>query len=135
MISPVPTSHDAFHLAAQSAAVGEARRRVRTRLREWGADDAVCDDAGLIVSELFTNAVRYSGSDKVACAVSLTAGLVHLEVADQGYGITVPHAKAATPDAEGGRGLLLVGALSSAWGVRTPGDGSGRVVWAEIGRP
>lgn len=128
------SSHDAFRLTAQGAAVAEARRRVRTRLREWGLDGELCDDAGLIVSELFTNALRYGGSEKIACVVRLCEGLVHIEVADQGHGPTVPKPRLAAVDEEGGRGLLLVSALSKAWGVLAGEGVNGRVVWAELGQ-
>lgn len=127
------SSHDAFRLAAQNAAVAEARRRVRARLCEWGVAGELCDDAGLIVSELFTNALRYGDSEKIACAVRLLDGLVRVEVAEQGHGLTVPQPRVAGVDEEGGRGLLLVSALSEAWGVMAGESGCGRVVWAELG--
>ncbi|MEU6339733.1 MULTISPECIES: ATP-binding protein [unclassified Streptomyces] len=127
------SSHDAFLLAAQGAAVAEARRRVRARLRDWGVAEGICDDAVLVVSELFTNAVRHSGGEKVACAVRVERGVVRVEVADQGIGLTAPQVKVADVGEECGRGLLLVGAVSRAWGVVTGPDGTGRVVWAELG--
>ena len=36
------------------------------------------------------------------------------------------------PEADSGRGLLLVGALSEEWGCYTPEKSSGKVVWAVI---
>jgi anti-sigma regulatory factor (Ser/Thr protein kinase) len=129
----VASSHDAFRLTAQGAAVAEARRRVRARLHEWGIDGDLSDDAGLIVSELFTNALRYGDSEKIACAVRLCEGLVRIEVAEQGRGLTVPQPRVAGVDEECGRGLLLVSALSKAWGVTLGEGGRGRVVWAELG--
>lgn len=127
------SSHDAFRLTAQGAAVAEARRRVQARLWEWGVDDELSDDAGLIVSELFTNALRYGDSEKIGCAVRICEGLVRIEVTDGGTGLTVPHPRVAGLDEECGRGLLLVSVLSRAWGVLAGEDGRGRVVWAELG--
>jgi hypothetical protein len=36
------------------------------------------------------------------------------------------------PEADSGRGLLLVGALSAEWGCYTPEKSSGKVVWAMV---
>jgi hypothetical protein len=38
----------------------------------------------------------------------------------------------AGPDAESGRGLLLVDSLSAQWGSQRSQDGNGKVVWAVI---
>jgi hypothetical protein len=60
-------------------------------------------------------------------------GLLHLEISDQGYGLTEPQPRVADVEEESGRGLLLVSVLSQAWGVLTAEDGNGRVVWVELG--
>lgn len=120
---------DAFHLPALSASVSKARRRVVTLLREWGADDDCRADAELVMSELFTNAVRHTDSVKVTCELQLTGTRLRLEVTDQGCAETEPRAKVHHADEEGGRGLLLVGALAAEWGVRPDISGRGQVVW------
>ncbi|WP_344021806.1 ATP-binding protein [Streptomyces luteireticuli] len=128
-----PTDAYAFHFPALNASVAEARRRVLARLREWGVDETACDDAQLVVSELFTNAVRHTDSDKVSCQVRVSPALLRIEVADHGCASTEPRARCSGADEESGRGLLLVGALSQAWGVRPDdGGGRGRVVWADL---
>jgi anti-sigma regulatory factor (Ser/Thr protein kinase) len=96
-------------------------------------DDELSDDAGLIVSELFTNALRYGDSEKIGCAVRICEGLLRIEVTDGGTGLTVPQPRVAGLDEECGRGLLLVSVLSRAWGVLAGEGGRGRVVWAELG--
>jgi serine/threonine-protein kinase RsbW len=121
-----------FHLPALGASVAEARQRVRTRLRDWGAHDETQDDAEMVVSELFTNAVRHTDSERVICTLRLTGTLLRLEVADQGCTQTEPRSREAEADEESGRGLLLVGALSKEWGSRPNDRGPGRVVWAEL---
>jgi serine/threonine-protein kinase RsbW len=125
---------DVFHLPALGACVAEARRRLRALLAERGVDEDVRDDAGLVLSELFTNAIRYSDSERIACALRVTSSLLRLEVADQGRGLTQPQPREAGVDEESGRGLLLVNALAAAWGVHPCGDGHGRVVWAVLRR-
>ncbi|MFJ5214692.1 ATP-binding protein [Streptomyces sp. NPDC088354] len=124
--------HDLFRLPAHGSSVAAARHRVRARLREWEADEGLRDDAEMIVSELFTNAVRHTGSEHIACALWFDGERLRLEVTDQGRAPTAPRPRAAGVDEEGGRGLLLVGALSQVWGVRPSDDGLGRVVWAEL---
>ncbi|MBB4895909.1 anti-sigma regulatory factor (Ser/Thr protein kinase) [Streptomyces olivoverticillatus] len=123
---------DAFHFPALNTSVAEARRRVLARLREWGIDEVACDDAQLVVSELFTNAVRHTDSDKVSCQLRINGARLRIEVADQGHTPTEPRARCSGADEESGRGLLLVGALSQAWGVRPDDSGRGRVVWADL---
>lgn len=121
-----------FRLPALSASVADARGRIRARLLEWGADPELRDDAGLVVTELFTNAVRHTDSEKITCVLHDAGTVVRLEVTDQGRGTGVPVPCAAKADEEGGRGLLLVGVLSLAWGSDPADNGTGRVVWAEL---
>ena len=124
---------DAFRLPALSTSVAEARRHVVLRLRSWGVDQDTRDSAELVVSELFTNAVRHTSSDEVRCSLQLMGTRLRLEVADQGCARTVPQARSSVSvDQEGGRGLMLVEALSQAWGVRPHTGGTGRAVWAYL---
>jgi anti-sigma regulatory factor (Ser/Thr protein kinase) len=137
---------DTFQLPALGTSVAEARRRVRTRLREWEVPEEIRDNAEVIVSELVTNAVRHTGSRAVGCELLWSEGGLRLEVADQGDAPSVPLPRQADLDEECGRGLLLVGALSDAWGVAAPAPrgedgstghaddarGAGRVVWAVL---
>lgn len=123
---------DAFHLPAARTSVPEARRRVVAALHEWGVAQAVCDDAELLVSELFTNAVRHTDSEKVSCELTLHGARLRVEVTDEGDGASSPQPQPWSTDRECGRGLLLVGALSKDWGVRPDDSGRGRVVWADL---
>jgi len=91
------------------------------------------DDAVLLVSELFGNSVRHSGSglpgQTVMVVVRAGDGVVRVEVTDHG-GPGVPLPRLAADDAEGGRGLGLVAALAGRWGWR---QRSGRTVtWFEL---
>jgi anti-sigma regulatory factor (Ser/Thr protein kinase) len=124
---------ESFRLFAVGSSVAEARRRVRTRLREWGVADEARDDTEMVVSELFTNAVRHTTSERITCGLSFTRGIVRVEVTDQGSFLTEPQQGGAPRvDDEGGCGLLLVGALSASWGVYPGESGWGRTVWAEL---
>jgi serine/threonine-protein kinase RsbW len=116
-----------FRLAAHGASVARARTLVRDRLVCRGLGEDVRDNAVLVMSELFTNAIVHTGSVEVTCRLRITAESVYLAVVDQGLDLVGPHVR--TPDTEGGRGLLLVSALAEEWGVEEKAEG-GRVVWA-----
>ena len=127
---------DAFHLPARNASVGEARSRVHEKLREWDVAEESCEDARLLISELFTNAVRHTDSEKVSCELWVIGVRLRLEVTDEGGSrARTPHARGTDHDGECGRGLLLVSVLSDEWGVRPEaqqGRGRGHAVWAEL---
>lgn len=130
--SPPQGLRDAFWLAAATTSVAEARRRVRHRLRAWHLAAATCDTAQLVVSELFTNAVRHTDSERINCELRLSGARLRLEVADQGTGRGVPHPRVVGVDGESGRGLMLVSQLSEDWGVRSNPYSPGHTVWAEL---
>lgn len=91
----------------------------------------------LVVSELAANAVQHSDSGQPGGKFTLHLaefdGRWRVRVDDAG-GSTEPCVKATAADVdEAGRGLALVAALSSDWGV--VGDHYARAVWAEISIP
>ena len=91
------------------------------------------DDAELLVSEIFGNSVRHSGSgasgETVTVAVKVGDGMVRVEVTDRA-GPGTPELRPAGRDAEGGRGLQLVAAHAVRWGTQRRG---GRMVtWFEL---
>lgn len=110
--------------------VGRGRRFLNEQFRRWGCED-VADDALLVATELVTNALVHAGG-RCRLSARLAAGILRLEVRDQGSGVPDPQETAGTD--ESGRGLLLVSVLCSAWGVDATG-GIGKVVWAELASP
>lgn len=121
---------DAFVAHLDVVADPNELRRVRAfaveRLREWDCEEEL-DDAELLVSELATNAVVHAGTPyRVTVRRRLQA--VRFEVADRSP--AVPQPRLVSEIEEGGRGMHLVSALSTAWGVDPTADG--KVVWAEI---
>ena len=91
------------------------------------------DVAILLVSELFSNSLRYSRSGAPGGTVTVTVtaggGLVLVEVANRS-GPGVPQLRLDDGDTEGGRGLRLVAGLAERWGWRRS---SGRTVtWYEL---
>lgn len=107
-----------------------ARRFVHDRCADWGCSEMV-DAATLIVSELVTNAILHAATPAELRA-QWADGVLRLEVLDHAEG-SPPDPRIAAPDDENGRGLLLVDALSTAWGVESTDDG--KLVWAEVASP
>lgn len=105
-------------------AAREATRRV---LGRWAMDQAA-DDVLLLVSELVTNAVFHAESS-VTVALRTDGRAVRVEVHDDSP--VAPVQDAFTDDALRGRGIALVDAVSTRWGVdAVPGDG--KTVWFEV---
>jgi anti-sigma regulatory factor (Ser/Thr protein kinase) len=85
-------------------------------------------DARLVVSELVTNAVLHARTP-IEVQVLLGAGTLRIEVTDSG--LDRPHVWAERD--RGGRGLPIVEAVASGWGVLD--QGSRKTVWCEIAVP
>jgi anti-sigma regulatory factor (Ser/Thr protein kinase) len=112
-------------------APGLARHFVQTHAGHLPSE--ILHDALLLVSELVTNAVRHGAAPISVHFISVCDGTVRVEVHDAGDGIPVP----TTPEAVdvGGRGLLIVAALASRWGVTPSASGPGKATWFELGSP
>ncbi|MGQ4516403.1 ATP-binding protein [Streptomyces sp. DW26H14] len=122
----IPATHQAPSLA---------REFVRKTLTGWDLP-ACLDDAELVASELSANAVTHSGTEGVAVAEAvvevrllLRRDILTVEVWDAAGG--EPAIPCQSEDAESGRGLLIVGALSRRWGS-CAAHGPRKVVWAEL---
>ncbi|MEL3946923.1 MULTISPECIES: ATP-binding protein [Streptomyces] len=115
------------------SSVARARRLTRERLCSLAVGDDACDLAALVVSELVTNAIVHTASNTVVCEICTGADTVRIAIRDEGRNAGVPRPTGLRgPDEEHGRGLLLVSAVSNAWGVQD--SGSGLSVWAELPR-
>jgi DNA-binding XRE family transcriptional regulator len=111
--------------------VGSARRILRLYLTRWGMGTLV-DTAELVLSELFGNAVQHAPGHEDSLIETrferLTDGSLRIEVHDSGE--NKPERRDASPDAEAGRGLALVEALTGGrWGAADR-LGIGKCVWA-----
>jgi CheY-like chemotaxis protein len=117
-------------LPQELSSAAAAREFVRETVADWGLEP-VLDDALLVASELATNAVMHAHS---ACRIrlTLTPSSLRIDVIDMGAGTPEPQPESITE--EHGRGLHLIGALTTAWGLEVV-PGEGKVVWAEIARP
>ncbi|WP_030344690.1 SpoIIE family protein phosphatase [Streptomyces sp. NRRL S-1022] len=109
-------------------AVRHARRFTRRTLRTWGVSPDTLDAALLVVSELVTNALVHTGG-QVRLDLSLLNHRLRLAVADASPRSPVKPTSIGW-EATGGRGILLVEAVSTAWGT-VPVSG-GKQVWADL---
>ncbi|WNV87119.1 ATP-binding protein [Umezawaea sp. Da 62-37] len=86
-------------------------------------------DLLLVVEELVTNAYRHTRSPQVVRVLHRADGL-RVEVTDGDPAL--PVMRGPSEDRLGGRGVLLVSALSHRWGTII-GAGGGKTVWAVLG--
>jgi hypothetical protein len=140
----VPWPNQSFlELGALPTAAPCARLHTTLVLREWQLGP-LAQTAALVVSELVSNAVHASapltgsrfagewapGTPPVRLWLSADEYRVVIQVWDGSDRPPVP--QPVEPEADSGRGLLLVGALSAEWGCYTPEKSSGKVVWAMV---
>ncbi len=136
---------DELELAALPSAVSLTRRFIEAHLRKWHLEE-MTDTTALIASELVTNAVKATGITETPTDyarlhdVKLARVITRLRLSGPSLFIDTwdgdPHPPVpARPDDldEDGRGLMLVTALTAAWGHYL--SASGKVVWAEIAIP
>ncbi|MFG1879595.1 ATP-binding protein [Sphaerisporangium sp. NPDC049003] len=123
-------------LLGEPESAAKARAHVRQVLRD--IDGVEVETAELLVSELVANTIQHSMSGYrpdgvVRLYVSATRRVLHVDVIDQGPVDGVPQIPVKVDAlSECGRGLWLVGALSSAWGWAA--DHAGQTVWFELAR-
>lgn len=120
-----------LELGALPGAVPCARLHARNVLREWGLT-VFSESTGLLVSELVTNAIQISRVAEQDAPVRLWLVSDRTQVV-----IFVWDASPLPPlpgdvgqEAESGRGLLIVQAVSARWGWDFPPGMGGKVVWA-----
>ncbi|GAA3486687.1 MULTISPECIES: ATP-binding protein [Streptomyces] len=122
-----------FVLPACPESVARARHLTTDRLTDWGLGEDVGFAASLVVSELVTNAVIHTGSERVRCELVDAGGRLRIAVCDEGVGPLGPRLRRTAQDAgEHGRGLVLVDGMCDAWGTQENDLDSGRTVWAEL---
>jgi anti-sigma regulatory factor (Ser/Thr protein kinase) len=109
-------------------AVGHTRRFTRRTLRAWNVSRDDADAVLLAVSELVTNALVHTDG-QVRLDLTLLDNRLRVSVADSSPRTPIKPTSIGW-EATGGRGIILVEAMSETWGT-VPVSG-GKQVWAEI---
>jgi anti-sigma regulatory factor (Ser/Thr protein kinase) len=139
------TTTVSLDLAATLTAPRTARRYARAFLDERGVEKADIENVEMIVTELVTNATLHQrptrdahhsdlvGASDLRLTLLLAGDEVVVGVMDQNPDL--PRKRCACAGDEDGRGLLIVEALSSSWGIErihVRGKCVGKVVRAVI---
>ncbi len=119
--------HRHFHLLNRPVSGRFARHAADTACRDWGIPH-VAADLALIADELVTNVVEHTDS-----TAGLTLGVrgpeVTVSVRDD-LPHSAPRPQLSCVGRPCGRGLQVVAALATRWGVTQHGDG--KTVWASL---
>jgi hypothetical protein len=121
----LPEDHHAtWTFEPKLTAVREARAMLAEPMKRWDLEDML-PTTELLVSELVTNAIRYSQGEVTLRLVNEKA--LVCEVLDNSAAL--PRLRQANGEDENGRGLQVVRQLSKRWGARR--SPAGKVVWCE----
>jgi hypothetical protein len=121
----LPTDrHASWTLPPKWTSVREARSLLAEPMKRWDLEDLI-PTTELLVSELVTNAIKYSRGEVTLRLVNERA--LVCEVLDSSAAL--PRLRQANGDDENGRGLQVVRQLSKRWGARR--TTTGKVVWCE----
>ena len=141
---PRPLDSGSLSLVTLPTSSYWARRYTRSFLNSCrGMSESTAETAELVVSELVTNAVRFSGDPARPLRYSerADAGLIALSLRHFPDGLLIevydtdsnpPVLCDADADAENGRGLMLIDALAKEWSYFFP-PGGGKVVYCFLG--
>lgn len=122
-----------LELAPLDSAIPCFRLHAVAVLHEWNLPRDLIGDAQMLVSELMTNAratsLRVEDHPPITLRLLADQKRLVIEAWDQSPHDLEPFA--AGDDAENGRGLMIVEALSTRWGSRRTGYNR-KCVWAEL---
>lgn len=124
---PAPPREAWIRLARDPRSLAGLRELLRRLLRSWRMEELAGGDIELLATEIATNGVVHTESP-LTVIVRYLGPVVRVEVGDGSRELPVTGTPAA--DDLKGRGLVLVEALASDWGV-TP-TRTGKRVWFEV---
>ncbi|MFB6848163.1 ATP-binding protein [Streptomyces sp. NPDC056373] len=130
-----PDEHFSVLLSSTPRGARLARLLATEWMRTREVPHGVTEAAEHLVAELAANAAthgRLPGRD-FRLVLRMQGEALRIEVTDT-RGDDLPRRRPSVPDAESGRGLLLVEALADRWGVQT-GPVPRKTVWAELDLP
>jgi anti-sigma regulatory factor (Ser/Thr protein kinase) len=124
--TPLPAKRAHLEVPAEPASAAVARRFIGTMVALWDCDDPE-QLAVLLTSEIVANAVRHAHRD---IRVDVVADNAAVRVSTTDDDPRMPRLMIVPRGATSGRGLFLVDALASAWGVDP--SPPGKTVWFEL---
>ncbi|MFE5584517.1 ATP-binding protein [Kitasatospora sp. NPDC056531] len=122
-------------LTRHRKSAGVARLHLRDFFAGVPGGDALVDEAQVVLDELVTNAVahaRVPQGRRIGVRFEMVLDHLRLEVRDASSEKPAIR-RSMGVDAESGRGLCLVEALSVEWGFMPRPEGIGKIVWALVG--
>ncbi|WP_374203550.1 SpoIIE family protein phosphatase [Streptomyces antimicrobicus] len=126
-----PRIHQYIH-QADPEGLSEARFALRQALRDWGMPE-LADDVEVAAGELLVNALLHTDGGAVLTMEVLPEPVRRIRLWVKDRSSVWPRRRTPGEAATTGRGLLLVDALASHWGVESRGDG--KAVWCEFTAP
>ncbi|WP_433340754.1 ATP-binding protein [Streptomyces sp. CA-253872] len=135
-VSSLPSGEIEFRFPRSRRTPSRARASFREQAAVWKVRDEVTEAAELCVGELVANAVVHgrapAGREVWVRCVVWEGGPLRIEVLDGDGRLPLGAAELPGPEAEGGRGLWLVGALADRWDAETRERAAGKRVWCEF---
>jgi len=122
-----PTARETRRYPTSPDSVAAARHFVADWMCRARIPEAILETAVLVTSELAANAVVH-GRSGLDVTMVMGIDLVRIEVRDTAPGM--PSVREADDYDPGGRGLHIVNALATRWGVQQVD--SAKVVWVEL---
>lgn len=126
VVSPSKGTKAEARFNAETDSVRSVRRWVAEVASDWKL--AEVETLVLLASELSTNAVLHARTDYEIRLVLTDSDTIRMEVAD--HNSRLPSVASVPTDATSGRGLLIVQALASSWGIEHHPEG--KTVWFEL---
>ncbi|NEA39525.1 ATP-binding protein [Streptomyces sp. SID11385] len=132
----LPTGEIEFRFPRSRRTPSRARASFREQAALWKVRDEVTEAAELCVGELVANAVVHGkapvGREVWVRCVVWQDGPLRIEVLDADEELPDRVTELPEPEAEGGRGLWLVGALADRWNAESRERAAGKRVWCEF---
>ncbi|MFD8729463.1 SpoIIE family protein phosphatase [Streptomyces sp. NPDC059611] len=127
--SHAPRMHQYIH-QADPEGLSDARAIVRQALADWDMAD-LADDAELVTGELLVNVLLHTEGGAVLTLEVLPEPVRRIRLSVQDRSSAWPRRRTPGETSTSGRGLLLLDAVATRWGIEPRGEG--KAVWCEIG--
>ncbi|MGW6206085.1 SpoIIE family protein phosphatase [Streptomyces sp. NPDC055089] len=124
-----PRLHQYIH-QADPEGLSDARTIVRQALTDWNMAE-LADDAELVTGELLVNVLLHTEGGAVLTLEVLPEPVRRVRLSVQDRSSAWPRRRTPGETATSGRGLLLLDAVATRWGIEPRGEG--KAVWCEIG--